>query len=1357
MTNIFVTNIGDLSDIQYVSYYKFLTEGLSSILEPLIQYERCPIKKKENKKKEKQRYIGYNFYIASKNVKLCFPEEEFLEIDDKKETYSIHAYLPIFYSLKEEADNKEEIFEKKKIQNRKIVSKIIKAQEHYYNESSKSTTPYTEYLPEKVFKQKLKAVYCVGDIYLSEIPLITQHGTFLITGCERIIVSQLIRGPGVYFKKELNTGTNQNICTATIVSDKGLWTKFTLLTLKKALNFYIDSNELAGKTIFEQREQKLKIEKREWELDTNEEEEIEKKEISIFSFLKKFGIFYEEICASMTDDEKSLLKSFLLKTDFESTISDSEVEEIIDSKFFDPDVGYFSIGKAGRRSLNYKFSQTLPESLSYLTGLDFIFILKSIINLKFFGAPEDDIDHLKNKQIRPIGDILENLFRVGYLTALADLRFFEEEDKAFEYKNDKTDLRFGGFENVIYSRTKEIWNTFLEFFKSSQISQYMDETNPLAEIAHKRRVTVFGPNGLERDNVSDIVRDIHTSQYAKLCPIETPEGETAGLVSSLSLFARFNNLGFLETPFFQMEGQKIKQSQPAVYLNADIETFTDVGFCDTCIDTKSLKINQENVSIKNDIFLSSLKRESLPFLSLSPIQLLSLSTNLVPFIEHDDANRGLMGANMQRQAVPLLYSQKAIVGTGLESNAILGSSMVVSSYGEGTIYKVNNSHIIVEDFYNQRLMYELKKYYRSNQDTCMNQNSCVWSGEKIFSNQIIADAGGTLDGEFAIGKNLLIAYMPWDGYNFEDAIVINEKLVIDNCLTSIQVEEYETTLEKNFFESSLVSDSEKQQAFFDCFENSQDIVPMLVFQKKNFIFDSKAVQELEKKIFDNENISKNISFLKFLISLDKNNTFEFLKNKERYLKKDNNRKKKISKEKQNIIVDNEKTQLVNNPSPTNELFITHFHLDEYDARNLDSKSIIKKGAYVYPNEILVGKVKVQSEENLGTFAMIKRISRPNHNKKIYEDCSFRVPSYLEGRVLELVRFFEEVEDPEQDKDDKEKKKKKPKTKKIEKLKFFIAHLRKIEIGDKLAGRHGNKGVISKIVAQEDMPFLEDGTPIDIIFNPLGVPSRMNVGQVFETLLGLAGFYMGRRFKITPFDEIFGENASRILVIQKLKEARKFSQKRWVFSSLYPGKTLLRDGRTGEFFDNPILVGRSYIVKLIHLVHNKEHARSVGPYSLVTEQPLSGKAQEGGQRFGEMESWALEGFGSAFILYELFSIKSDDVDARNDFYKAIATGNFEEKPIPSVGETFITLIRELNALGLNFVPQKITFNNIKTPTINLDHDYFFQALEKKLELKALLEKAKVREFFSKKTKKPKKQTLKNRYSKNFLKNFLTFNS
>ncbi len=1387
MNNIFVNNLGDLADTQRISYYKFLINELNSIIEPLLKDEKSlktkTIVKKKKKHKNKIKYLDYKIFLSTTNIKLRFPEEDLRTFIENNATYSVEAYLPIFYSIKEQANTnfslpfKDDISEQN-LNNLDIINEIE-------NDLNFKDLEKLSMVSKKNYKKNdnFKITYCAGDIFLSEIPLITEHGTFLIAGCERIIVNQITRSPGIYFRKEINAITAEKICTATIISDNGLWTKFNLLSLKKKFNFSVDVTDLIGKTVFEKKEEELKKHYREWELDTNEEEILEKQEISIFSFLKYFGISFLELAACLTDTENLLLKKFLKKTDFEKLNSTEEIEDIIDSRFFDTRVGCFSIGKIGRNNINQKMLQDIPESVTYLTGLDFIFILKNIIALKFFGIAEDDIDHLKNKQIRPVGEILQNLFRVGYFTALADLEFFEIEDKIIDYKKKKNAFKLQNFENILYSNTQAIWANFLDFFKISQISQYMDETNALAEIAHKRRISVFGPNGLERDNISDMIRDIHPSQYARLCPVETPEGESAGLVSSLAIFSRFNQNGIIEAPFFETTNAKIIKEQPAEYLDPGLESCIDIAFGDFCINNSNSLVAQDNILIKKDIFLSSLQKRNICFTSLAPNQLLSISTNLVPFIEHNDANRGLMGANMQRQATPLIFCQKAIVGTGFESSVIQDSGFIISSYTEGIVYKVNNQNIIIEDLSFQRLIYELQKYSRSNQDTSITQQACVWPGEQIFSGQIIADANGTIDGEYAIGKNLLIAYMPWDGYNFEDAIVINERLVHENVLTSIQIEEYQTHLEENFFKNSRVTPLEKKEALFEYIQRNLNFTKLsydLIIQIITYLLSDNV---LEASInFNDKNVKYKIremfsllieNFIEIELKLKKNilSFFnEFIK-KEKISFNKKKLKKKLEKKKPKKPTLKELAKLPleedlygeSEDIIPNYTYLTHFHLTNFEARNLNSESIIKKGSYVYPGEILVAKVTVRGLKSNTRLQKLKLIHKCTENEN-YEDFSFKVPPYLEGRVLDL-NFFEEKANNSENTSNNIQDFKIP----LKKIKIFIAQIKKIEIGDKLAGRHGNKGVISKIVPQQDMPFLEDGLPIDIIFNPLGVPSRMNVGQVFETLLGFAGFNLGKRFKVTPFDEIFGKEASRCLVLQKLKEARIVTQKNWLFSLAYPGKILLKDGRTGEFFDNPILVGKSYIVKLSHLVSNKEHARGVGPYSSITQQPLAGKASEGGQRFGEMESWALQGFGSAFILHELFSLKSDDINSRNDFYISIATNNLKRQPSLGIGETFLMLIRELNALGLDFNPEKIELFVEKKPKLYLNKDNFFKKIEARLDLKALIEKIKFQKLILQKLKKykleknKKKKKLKSKlyflkkyqYSQSFLKNFLNF--
>jgi DNA-directed RNA polymerase subunit beta len=576
-----------------------------------------------------------------------------------------------------------------------------------------------------------------------------------------------------------------------------------------------------------------------------------------------------------------------------------------------------------------------------------------------------------------------------------------------------------------------------------------------------------------------------------------------------------------------------------------------------------------------------------------------LATALIPFLEHDDANRALMGSNMQRQAVPLLYTQKPLIGTGLESAAILDSGMIIKSYSEGSV-EFSSSHLIkIKDSSDQIITYYLRKYTRSNQETCINQRPIVWCGEKVFSGQIIADGPGTNDGELSLGKNLTIAYMPWEGYNYEDAIVLNERVILEDYLTSIHIEEHETTLSYS--------------------------------------------------VIGKEKLTKDLP-----------------------------------------------------------------HLTKYIRRNLDKCGVIKIGSYIKEHDILIGKLTPCEEDSSAEAKLVRALY--NIKNKNLRDSSLRVPHGTEGRVIDVRILSTSLLNKEEVI---------PTGSQI--FRIYIAQIRKIQIGDKLAGRHGNKGIISRILPQQDMPYLPDGTPVDIIFNPLGVPSRMNVGQVFECLLGFAGEKLGSRFKVAPFDEIYGNEASRILTNQKLKQAAIKTDSSWIFNPYYPGKILLRDGRTGEYFDNPITVGKSYILKLVHLVEDKIHARATGPYSMITEQPLAGKSQKGGQRFGEMEVWALEAYGCSNTLQELLTIKSDDIDGRNDMYESILSRKEVEKPSPSIPEAFLALVRELNALGLDFTFKKFEGGIYSTTDIKEVEKDIFNDIETRLMLRALLARKKAEEF------------------------------
>ena len=738
-----------------------------------------------------------------------------------------------------------------------------------------------------------------------------------------------------------------------------------------------------------------------------------------------------------------------------------------------------------------------------------------------------------------------------------------------------------------------------EFFKTSQLSQFMDQVNPLAELTHKRRISVFGPNGVQRDHISPVIRDIQPSQYGRLCPIETPEGQNAGLIMSLALFGRIGSLGWIETPYFVLEKQKLYCNKQPIFLNPELESATKVAFADIQIDNKNI-IHEEYLSVKEDYSFSVEKQSKVNLVTTSPLQIISLATALIPFVEHDDANRALMGSNMQRQAVPLIYCQKPIIGTGLEATAILDSGMVIKNYCEGKVFTSSANMISIDDSLNQRINYYLRKYYRSNQETAINQRPVVWPGEVVFSGQIIADGPSTNDGELSLGRNLTIGYMPWEGYNYEDAIVINERIIYEDCLTSIHIEEHETNL------SYSVTGSEK---------------------------------------------------------------------------------------------------LTNNLP----------HLTTFIRRHLDEEGIVKIGSYVKEHDILVGKLTPCDEDTSPEAKLLKALY--GQKKPSFRDTSLKVAHGTEGRVIDVRIISTNLLNKDTASF--------PSFSEI--IRIYIAQVRKIQVGDKLAGRHGNKGIISRILPSQDMPYLPDGTPIDIIFNPLGVPSRMNVGQVLECLLGLAGQKLGNRFKVSPFDEIYGKEASRILVNQKLKEAASQTNEKWLFNDYSPGKILLRDGRTGEYFDNPITVGKSYILKLIHLVEDKIHARATGPYSMITEQPLAGKSQKGGQRFGEMEVWALEAYGCSHTLQELLTIKSDDIDGRNDMYEAILVRKEVDKPTPSIPEAFLALVRELQSLGLDFTMNKFENGFYSTTDLGEVELDIFEAMEKRLEIRALLARKKAEEF------------------------------
>tara|TARA_Y100001954_G_scaffold202117_1_gene221874 strand:+ start:610 stop:2931 length:2322 start_codon:yes stop_codon:yes gene_type:complete len=755
---------------------------------------------------------------------------------------------------------------------------------------------------------------------------------------------------------------------------------------------------------------------------------------------------------------------------------------------------------------------------------------------------EDDIDHLGNRRVRAVGELLQNQLRIGLsrIERIAQERMTTRNPKYLRV-------------NVLIT-SKPLASSIREFFGTNPLSQFMDQTNPLAELTHKRRLSVLGPGGITRERAGFAIRDIHPSQYGRICPVETPEGPNAGLIGSLSTYGKVNSYGFIEAPFYKVEEGKVLQNSYPIYLDAPSEEDYRIAAGDVQL-TLDGTIQNTNIPVRYQNEVINVSSIDVDYIAVSPIQVVSLAAALIPFLEHDDANRALMGSNMQRQSVPLLYPEAPLIGTGLEGQTARDSGITLLSTSDGKILQVNGGEIVVKDTNQNMFTYSLRKYQRSNQETCINQRPFVSKNEKITTGQVLADGASTESGELAVGQNILIAYMPWEGYNYEDAFIMSERLLYDELYTSLHIEKFEI--------------------------------------------------DICRTKLGTEEVTKNLPYMK-----------------------------------------------------------------EYALKDLDENGIIKVGTRAKEGDILVGKVTPKRDSNSLPEAKLLRAIFGETEKKV-RNTSLRLPNGTAGCVLDIKIFSRNNRDDLP-----------AGTEKI--IKVYIAQTRRIQVGDKMAGRHGNKGIISKILPRQDMPYLPDGTFVDMILNPLGVPSRMNVGQLFECLLGLAADNLNIRFKIVPFDEMYGAEASRALINKKLKEAAGLNE--WIFSSKHPGKMMLRDGRTGQFFDNPITVGCAYMLKLVHLVDDKIHARSTGPYSLVTQQPLGGRAKHGGQRLGEMEVWALEAFGAAYTLQELLTIKSDDMKGRNEALSAIVKGL--PMPLPGIPESFKVLVRELQALCLDISTHKI---------------------------------------------------------------------
>ena len=952
------------------------------------------------------------------------------------------------------------------------------------------------------------------EVYIGDIPTMTDKGTFIVNGAERVIVSQIVRSPGVYFKCDPSP-TGKRLYNATMIPNRGAWLKIET-----------DSNDVIH----------VKIDKN--------------RKILATTLLKAMGITVSEMESKFTHFE--FLKKTLEKDPTETTdealvelykklrpgdpASPQGGRQILESRFFDEKK--YDIGRVGRYKLNKKLNLNIPNNQRTLTVEDIVSTIEYLINLTYDEGQLDDIDHLGNRRIRSVGELLQNQFRVG----LSRIERIVKERMTLQDSETLTPL------NLL--NTKPLVASLKEFFGSSQLSQFMDQTNPLAELTHKRRISALGPGGLQRERAGFAVRDIHPSHYGRICPIETPEGPNAGLIGSLATHAKVNDYGFVESPFFVVKDGVV--TDEVVYMTADADENFRCAPADVKL-TKDRKFVDKVVPARYRSEFIMCDASKIDYVGVCPIQIISVATSMIPFIEHDDANRALMGSNMQRQAVPLLITQRPRVGTGLESRVAKDSGMVIVADVDGTVERVVGEEIVIRDTHGKPHIYTLMKYVRSNQDTCINQKPIVHEGDKVKAGDVIADGASTCGGELSLGKNILVAYMPWEGYNFEDAILLSERCVHDDIFTSLHIEKLE-------------------------------------------------IEARQTKLGPEE----------------------------------------ITREIPNVSED--------------------------ALRHLDERGIVRIGARVYADDILVGKVTPKGESEHPPEEKLLRAIFAEKARDV-KDNSLRVPHGEGGRVLDVKVFDREKGDELP-----------PGANTV--IRVYIAQKRKVSVGDKLSGRHGNKGIVSRILPKEDMPFLPDGTPVDIVLNPLGVPSRMNVGQTYELLLGLAAYLTGDHYEAPAFDEMYGENQSEIATKAELLRGIKESGCDWVGED---GKVMLIDGRTGEPFDRPVAVGLTYFLKLVHLVDDKIHARSTGPYSLVTQQPLGGKAQFGGQRFGEMEVWALEAYGAAYTLQEMLTIKSDDVNGRNRAYEAIVKG--DNIPRPGIPESFKVLVRELQSIGLDITVAK----------------------------------------------------------------------
>lgn len=1059
------------------------------------------------------------------------------------------------------------------------------------------------------------------EVFMGDFPLMTETGTFIINGAERVIVSQLVRSPGAYYG-EIIDPTGKRLYNATVIPNRGAWIEFETdlndvisvrldrnrklpaTVLIRALGYgtndaimsLFDNDERIRNTIdrdntVTKEEALVEIYKRQRPGDPptvdNAKQLLEQllfdpkrydlATVGRYKLTKKLGwkrrLLGKKLAEPLVDKETG---EVLVPADV--TIEASMVEDITieqeNNIFGEDEHAIVYIKDKNNNRIKMICSRTLPYNHRTITINDIIASISYLLNLMDGHGHKDDIDHLGNRRIRSVGELLQNQFRIG-------LSRMERVIRERMNTQDNDVITPQALVNI-----RPVVAAIKEFFGSSQLSQFMDQNNPLSELTHKRRLSALGPGGLSRERAGFEVRDVHNSHYGRMCPIETPEGPNIGLIGSLATYARINEFGFMETPYRKVDKVNKQVTTDVRYLTADEEDDLVIAQANEPLDENNwFKAQRVTARVHEETML--VDADSVDYMDVSPKQIVSIATAMIPFLENDDANRALMGANMQRQAVPLFRTQAPLVGTGMEYKAACDSGVMVLAKRAGEVVRVTADYIEVRaDETGEIDHYKLQKYLRSNQGTCMNQVPIVYKGDHVEAKEPIADGPATDHGELALGYNVIVAYMPWEGYNYEDAILLSEKLVKEDIYTSIHIEEYE------------------------CDARDTKLGP--------------------------EEITQDIP-----------------------------------------------------------------NVAEDALRDLDADGIIRIGAEVRAGDILVGKVTPKGETEL---TAEERLLRAIFGEKAREvrDTSLRVPHGEAGRIVD-VKIFNRANNDELP----------PGVNQL--VRVYIAQKRKISVGDKMAGRHGNKGVVSRVMREEDMPFLPDGTPVNIVLNPLGVPSRMNIGQVLETHLGMAVRELGMQIKagdptvesrLRAIGYDFDKNGmpkpdvAGIHIATPVFDGAKGNE---VFETLKAsgfsdnGKTILYDGRTGEPFENPVTVGCVYMLKLHHLVDDKIHARSTGPYSLVTQQPLGGKAQFGGQRFGEMEVWALEAYGAAYTLQEILTVKSDDVVGRVKTYEAIVKG--ENIPEPGVPESFKVLIKELQSIGLDIKvlsedAQEIMINDIE---------------------------------------------------------------